>query len=96
VVQDYGAVEDEDIDMMDSEYKYEAPDHVDQIYPARCDRDTGEDEDRNENARGRSAGNDGGDITSDIGGFPWLCKARRSSAMGIIQGQVFRFSELTP
>lgn len=67
MAQDYGAVEDEDIDMMDLEFKYGAPDHVDQIYPARCDRDTGEHKDRNENADGRSAGTDGGGMTVDIG-----------------------------
>lgn len=39
VVQDYGAVEDEDVDMMDFEYKYEALNHVDQIYPAPSDRE---------------------------------------------------------
>jgi E3 ubiquitin-protein ligase TRIP12 len=61
--------------MMDVEYKHEGSDHDDQIDLAHDDRDTGEDEDGNENTGGRPPGDgageeDGGGITSDIGGLP--------------------------
>ncbi len=68
-------VEDEDVDMMDIEYKHEGSDHDDQIDLAHDDRDAGEDEDGNENTGGRPAGDgtgeeDGGGIPNDIGGLP--------------------------
>lgn len=68
-------VEDEDVDMMDIEYKHEGSDHDDQIDLAHDDRDAGEDEDGNENTGGRPAGDgageeDGGGMANDIGGLP--------------------------
>jgi E3 ubiquitin-protein ligase TRIP12 len=68
-------VEDEDVEMMDVEYKHEASDHDDQIDLAHDDRDGGEDEDGNENTGGRLPGDgtgeeDGGGIHNGIGGLP--------------------------
>ena len=66
--------EDEDVEMMDVEYKHEGSDHDDQIDLSHDDRDAGEDEDANENTGGRPPGDgtgdeDGGGIPSDIGGL---------------------------
>lgn len=68
-------VEDEDVEMMDVEYKHEASDHDDQIDLAHDDRDGGEDEDGNENTGGRPPGDgageeDGGGIPNGVGGLP--------------------------
>jgi E3 ubiquitin-protein ligase TRIP12 len=65
-------VEDEDVDMMDIEYKHEGSDHDDQIDLAHDDRDAGEDEDGNESRpAGDGAGEeDGSGIANDIGGLP--------------------------
>ncbi|KAI0306092.1 hypothetical protein B0F90DRAFT_1808594 [Multifurca ochricompacta] len=67
-------VEDEDVEMMDVEYKQEASDHDDQMDHANDDRDGGEDEDGNENIGLRPAGEgageeDGGGMTNGVGGL---------------------------
>ena len=67
--------EDEDVEMMDVEYKHEGSDHDDQIDLAHDDRDAGEDDDANENTGGGNAGDgtgdeDGGGMANDLGGLP--------------------------
>jgi E3 ubiquitin-protein ligase TRIP12 len=65
-------VEDEDVEMMDVEYKHEASDHDDQMDLAHDDRDGGGgDEDGDENPGGASAGDDdGGGLINGVGGLP--------------------------
>ncbi|KAI9429610.1 ubiquitin-protein ligase [Lactarius indigo] len=68
-------VEDEDVEMMDVEYKHEASDHDDQMDLAHDDRDGGGDEDGDENAGGGPAGDgageeDGVGMINGVGGLP--------------------------
>ena len=65
-------VEDEDVEMMDVEYKHEASDHDDQMDLAHDDRDGGGgDEDGDDNPGGASAGDDdGGGLINGVGGLP--------------------------
>ncbi|KAH9004468.1 hypothetical protein EDB86DRAFT_2883363 [Lactarius hatsudake] len=68
-------VEDDDVEMMDVEYKHEASDHDDQMDLAHDDRDEGGDEDGDENAGGGPAGDgageeDGGGMINGVGGLP--------------------------
>lgn len=60
-------VEDDDVEMMDVEYKHEASDHDDQMDLAHDDRDEGGDEDGDENAGGGPAGDGAGE--EDVGGM---------------------------
>jgi len=68
-------IEDEDVEMMDVEYKQEGSDHDDQIDLAHDDRDAGEDEDGNEDSGGRASHDgageeDGGGLANGLGGLP--------------------------
>ncbi|KAH9000071.1 hypothetical protein EDB92DRAFT_2051252 [Lactarius akahatsu] len=68
-------VEDDDVEMMDVEYKHEASDHDDQMDLAHDDRDEGGDEDGDENAGSGPAGDgageeDGGGMINGVGGLP--------------------------
>jgi E3 ubiquitin-protein ligase TRIP12 len=67
-------VEDEDVEMMDVEYKHEASDHDDQMDLAHDDRDAGGDEDADENAAGVPMGDGTGDedggLINGVGGLP--------------------------
>ncbi|KAH9172968.1 hypothetical protein EDB89DRAFT_1961917 [Lactarius sanguifluus] len=68
-------IEDDDVEMMDVEYKHEASDHDDQMDLAHDDRDEGGDEDGDENAGSGPAGDgagedDGGGMINGVGGLP--------------------------
>jgi E3 ubiquitin-protein ligase TRIP12 len=68
-------VDDEDVEMMDVEYKHEASDHDDQMDLAHDDRDAGGDDDADENPAGVPAGDgtgdeDGGGLINGVGGLP--------------------------
>ncbi|KAI0287813.1 hypothetical protein BC826DRAFT_1093244 [Russula brevipes] len=74
-------VEDEDVEMMDVEYKHEGSDHDDQLDLAHGDRDAGEDEDGNENTGGRPPGDAAGE--EDGGGIGSIGGLDESAAMAI-------------
>ena len=82
-------VEDEDVEMMDVEYKHEAPssDHEDQMVLAHDDRDGGADEDPDENAFSVPAADEDGATAGLLNGVASLprCFAglNESAAMAI-------------